>query len=595
MRRLMNRKATVIAGMFLSLGLLSAGYASTKLEGMKAVNTPPRSGGLAAVASQDRTGSPISSGLCSACHAGGSFGTTFQITVRDLGNNIVTSYIPGAQYTVEYIVAGTTGTPSGFGMQSAILDASNSNAGSFGSVSTTSTQVSTIGGIQFVEQQGASSSGLFIVDWTAPSSGTGSVTVYGNGIAINGNGGTSGDAGSPAVNLSLTEDVPTAINFPGNPYCSDATNPTPSVVGEQGGTFSAPLGLDINTASGLVNIAGSTPGTYTVTYSGATETATFDVTINETYNTTDAVSICPNESYQFGSQTLTASNVGLNTQVFQASNGCDSTVDLTLSVLPSPVTQLSQSICSNETIQFNGQTLDASNAGLNTFTTSGSNGCDSTLELTLNVLSLDTVQVSETICQGATFDFNGQILDESNVGLNTATLSNVNGCDSIVELTLSVTQIDTTITPNLFSLISNETSANASFVWLDCEDNLAIVPNENTETLNVVDFGSWAAVITLDGCVDTTECEMPFYMGIDENNTSAIQVYPSPAENTLYVKNLSDLTEVDFLQIVNLSGQQVWSNTSLTDEINVSALPPGTYFLKVRHAKGEDIVRFIKR
>ncbi|XOV69229.1 MAG: T9SS type A sorting domain-containing protein [Fluviicola sp.] len=588
----MNRTRSSFAAIgFLLLGacLISANYTSSK---MSIRSAPPRSGGLANIANQDRTGSPISSGLCSSCHFGGSFAPSFQVEVKDAGNNVVNSYTPGAQYTVEYTVAATSGSPGGYGMQATMLTSSNANAGNHGTVNTANTQVSTIGGVQFLEQSGVNSSGFFSVNWTAPVAGTGTVTIYGNGIAVNGNGGTSGDSGSSAFSLSLSEDVPTTIDFPGNPYCSNVANPTPVITGEQGGSFSAPAGLNINTSSGEIDLLGSTPGTYTVTYTGATETATFDVTINQTYSVSDAATICSNETFQFGSQTLTAANAGVNTEIFQATNGCDSTVNLTLTVLQNPVTQLSQTICSNETIQFNGQTLDASNAGLNTFTTTGSNGCDSTVELTLNVLPLDTVQIAETICQGETFDFNGQILDESNAGLNVATLSNINGCDSIVELTLNVTSIDTTLTIGVWQLTANQTTG--SYQWYNCDADTLMI-GETNQDINLSQAGTYAAIITLNGCVDTTNCEVPIMMGVEENKQSAIHVFPSPASQTLYVQNISELSEVDHMQIVNLSGQQIWSSGIALNEIAVDHLPSGTYFLKVRHAKGEDVVKFLKQ
>ena len=50
-------------------------------------------------------------------------------------------------------------------------------------------------------------------------------------------------------------------------YCQSGTAPTPTVTGTAGGTFSAGPGLSINAASGLLNLAASAPGSYTVQYS----------------------------------------------------------------------------------------------------------------------------------------------------------------------------------------------------------------------------------------------------------------------------------------------------------------------------------------
>ncbi len=50
-------------------------------------------------------------------------------------------------------------------------------------------------------------------------------------------------------------------------YCTTSPNPTPAILNPAGGTFSAPAGLAfVNNATGQVNIAGSVPGTYTVSF-----------------------------------------------------------------------------------------------------------------------------------------------------------------------------------------------------------------------------------------------------------------------------------------------------------------------------------------
>ena len=73
--------------------------------------------------------------------------------------------------------------------------------------------------------------------------------------------------GTTNVNGVLTvtpEDA--TFSFATNNYCQSGTDPTPSLSGVTGGTFSAPAGLSINTSSGEIDLSASTPGTYSVTY-----------------------------------------------------------------------------------------------------------------------------------------------------------------------------------------------------------------------------------------------------------------------------------------------------------------------------------------
>src|SRR4029079_3869132 len=61
--------------------------------------------------------------------------------------------------------------------------------------------------------------------------------------------------------------LPTAtIAYSGSPYCATVTA-TVTQTGQAGGTYTAPAGVSINASTGAVNLASSTPGTYTVTYS----------------------------------------------------------------------------------------------------------------------------------------------------------------------------------------------------------------------------------------------------------------------------------------------------------------------------------------
>ena len=84
--------------------------------------------------------------------------------------------------------------------------------------------------------------------------------------------------------------VPVAtFSYTGTPYCSNAANPSPTFSGGGvAGTFSSTAGLVfVSTATGQVNLATSTPGTYTVTNTIAAAngcgvvTATSQITITK--------------------------------------------------------------------------------------------------------------------------------------------------------------------------------------------------------------------------------------------------------------------------------------------------------------------------
>ncbi|MCU0439403.1 MAG: gliding motility-associated C-terminal domain-containing protein, partial [Raineya sp.] len=89
------------------------------------------------------------------------------------------------------------------------------------------------------------------------------------------------------VSVVITPPTPT-VSYPQASYCTTDANPSPTV-SQAGGTFSAsPAGLSINASTGVINLAGSTAGSYTITYTLAngscTSSNTFAVTVVQTPN-----------------------------------------------------------------------------------------------------------------------------------------------------------------------------------------------------------------------------------------------------------------------------------------------------------------------
>ncbi|ASZ12627.1 gliding motility-associated C-terminal domain-containing protein [Chitinophaga pendula] len=89
--------------------------------------------------------------------------------------------------------------------------------------------------------------------------------VYTVGYTVTGTGGCADYNTTTTVTVM---DAPVAaISYPASPYCNAINTPQPvSLTGTGGGAFTAPAGLTINAATGAINPATSTPGSYTVTY-----------------------------------------------------------------------------------------------------------------------------------------------------------------------------------------------------------------------------------------------------------------------------------------------------------------------------------------
>lgn len=159
---------------------------------------------------------------------------------------------------------------------------------------------------------------------------------------------------------------------------------------------------------------------------------TLALNVLPTASSSISASICSGGSYSFGGQTLTAS--GTYADTLASSNGCDSIITLTLTVGNAVQSSFNQSICAGGSYQFAGQTLTT--AGTYNDTLVAAAGCDSIVTLVLNVWPSINSNISASICSNDTFQFGGQGLTSS--GTYTDTLASSNGCDSIVTLTLTV-------------------------------------------------------------------------------------------------------------------------------------------------------------
>ncbi len=78
---------------------------------------------------------------------------------------------------------------------------------------------------------------------------------------------STGLCGSITITVNPLDDA--SFSYSAAAYCVDDTDPTPTITGLGGGTFSSTAGLSITPSTGAIDVSASTPGTYTVTYTTA--------------------------------------------------------------------------------------------------------------------------------------------------------------------------------------------------------------------------------------------------------------------------------------------------------------------------------------
>lgn len=268
------KKRYLLLFSLLSLTLLSFNFALKKEEAKIEKYAPPNASGPANNGNGDRTGSPLSNGsTCASCHSGGNYDATINVFITDPLGNQVTSYVPGQDYIIEYFILNNIGTPTAYGMQSVILfpGAGNVQAGTMTSVVTPGSQIVASGGYNYFEHTTPDLIGIFQVNWTAPATaGLGDVNIYAAGNAVNANGSTSGDEGTPPIVFTFPEacspsastDTQIACDsltwLDGNTYTSSNNSATFLTTNSAGCDSTITLDLTINTVNSAVSLSGIT-------------------------------------------------------------------------------------------------------------------------------------------------------------------------------------------------------------------------------------------------------------------------------------------------------------------------------------------------
>jgi hypothetical protein len=189
-----------------------------------------------------------------------------------------------------------------------------------------------------------------------------------------------------------------------------------------------------------------------------------------------------------------------------------------------------------------------------------------------------------------------------------------NGCTGSTAngTTVSVTPLPSAsaslVSSNIGSATIEVTPAGAAYAWLlQSSPTSAYTLTSTTTQSNTVACTNvpayYSAVVTVNGCSDTSNAINVFCSGVDEvsGNISQISVRPNPAKDMLTVSFELQNASVAELFITDISGRKVMTvnkglvnSGTVTENINVSELAQGVYLLNFITATGRFNARFVK-
>jgi hypothetical protein len=284
------------------------------------------------------------------------------------------------------------------------------------------------------------------------------------------------------------------------------------------------------------------------------------------------------------------SNNNTATHTLTNAAGCDSIVTLNLTINNSTSGTDTQTACESY-LWIDGNTYTLSN-NTATHTLTNAASCDSVITLDLIITS----STSGTDIQAACDSFlwiDGNTYTSSN---NTAThtLTNAASCDSIVTLDLTINTVDSTVTQSGVTL--SAVVAGASYQWLNCNNNFAIISGETNQNYTATTNGNYAVEITQNGCVDTSACYSITSVGIIENNFgNDLLLYPNPTNGNFSIDLGSNYQTVT-ITMTDLNGKLIQTKTYNESQLLNLKLeePAGVYLLIIETRDKKAVIRLAK-
>lgn len=201
--------------------------------------------------------------------------------------------------------------------------------------------------------------------------------------------------------------------------------------------------------------------------------------------------------------------------------------------------------------------------------------------------------VEGILCDGSTYSFNGQTL--TTPGTYTATFTSSSGCDSTVVLSLVDGEVNTAVVQNGATLIA--TQAGLQWQWYECAGaNYTLIPGATAQYYQATEVGSYAVEITQNGCSAMSICLNVTSIGIEEQELPLFTLSPVPVVDMLTV-DLARTPQNANLAVLDMTGRAVVQRNiggARKNRVDVTALTPGAYFLRVTADGVSRTMRFVR-
>lgn len=391
---------------------------------------------------------------------------------------------------------------------------------------------------------------------------------YGNGVSL------AYHAGRGISTISMTQD------------CSNgATNGSISPVVCE--TYQSPSGNTYTSTGSYLEILSNSVGCDSV--------LTINLTVNATRDSIVEM-VCAEYTAPSGAVYTTS---GFYNDTIPNTAGCDSVITIDLEVQNS-MSAYAVVSCGNSFFSQSGNqtwTVD----GVYTDTIPNAAGCDSIMAVNLTFADESNSAITITACNQYISD--GGVLYLAS-GTYDEVFTNAAGCDSNVSINLTIVNLDNTVSvlfndpnfPNHVGEILQANESDASFQWIDCDNNNEAIPGEIDQMFVPSVPGNYAVIINNGNCSDTSDCITVTLLAVEDVNAEQINIFPNPTTGTVNFE-ISKNSNVSEIQIYSVTGQLI-KTVTLNQESKIAVELPneqGVYFAKIiADGKTKRTVKLIK-
>lgn len=188
---------------------------------------------------------------------------------------------------------------------------------------------------------------------------------------------------------------------------------------------------------------------------------------------------------------------------------------------------------------------------------------------------------------------NGVTVSQS--GLYKFTDTDENGClrNNLYDLTIINVDTNVDLSAETLEALADE----ATFQWLSCDNNYAIIPGATDADFTPPQTGFYAVEVTQQSCVDTSACFQVVISNVNALASRHWTIYPNPVSDFLHVKLLSGKDNDFQFHCFDASGRSIIlpfekENGNLV--LHTRHLESGTYFIRLSDSNHMSVKRFVR-